>query len=216
MPSVTAKRPLIALALIAATAVAAFALPKPKYQSPDVLAGLRVPDEFGYWKSRDVSGEIDVRDKRYAFLSSVFARQYVNDLGESLLFLIVDAGNFHHPKVCFGSSGFAVHPQEDIEVQSAGRTYRAKALFMDKGRESVLVVYWMTVDGKLIDWTEQKVREFVYSLLGKPRVGLMGRLDISTSAANLDGARSTARTFMRQLGEKLRPEDAAQLLGPVS
>ena len=207
------RRPLTALIFIGITALAAFAVPKPKYQSPDVLSKLSIPTEFGYWKSRDVSSQLNVRDKRFAFLSRVFARQYVNDLGESLLFLIVDAGNFHHPKVCFGSSGFQVTPQEDLEIQTAGRTLRAKVLFMEKGADDVLVVYWMCLDGKLIDWNEQKAKEFVYSVLGKPRVGLMGRLDIPTNAANKEGAKQTAKAFLKSLGQEIKPDDTGKLFG---
>lgn len=44
----------------------------------------------------------------YNFISRIFARQYQNITrpGEVLSFIVLDAGNFHYPKVCFTGAGF--------------------------------------------------------------------------------------------------------------
>lgn len=190
-----------------------YSIPRTQYQSPDFLSKLTVPSSMGSWISRDVSSAFQAGDKRYFFISKIFARQYVNDLRESVLFLILDAGNFHHPKVCFESSGYTVKPLEDITLDTAGRTFKAHALHMEKGRESVLVIYWMCIDKRPVGWIEQKFIQFFYSMAHKQKIGLMGRLEVPVPTGNIPNALSLAQHFIRQIGPGIPKDQADYLFG---
>jgi len=96
------------VAVIGIAILIAFALPKPKYQGLNILKQINIPTEFGQWSGKDVAQDLNINDDRYKFISDIFARTYTNKEGASLLFLILDAGNFHNPKVCFGSSGYTI------------------------------------------------------------------------------------------------------------
>ena len=199
--------------LVAATGFFCYAFPRTQYKSPDALSKIRIPDHFGYWQSRDVTRKLNLNDVRYNFMNGVTAREFANDLGEHFLFLVLDAGNFHHPRVCFSGSGYDIKQLKDIEAETPERRLKAKALFMDKGRESLLVVYWITINQKPVDWTTQKIDELYYSLFNKEKIGLMGRLDIPTSKESLAQAIGTAEGFLKALSRNMAPEDADYLFG---
>ncbi len=207
---------LLLIAILVASGVLCYAFPKNQYKSQDILKQLDIPESIPYWQSRDVVEELNLKDARYNFVNRIFARQYMNDLGEDFLFLIFDAGNFHHPKICFTNAGFKVEPQKDIEIETPANKFRAKALFMDKGRDSVLVVYWICINKKTVDWTQQKIDEFIYSLFNKEKVGLMGRLEISTSKESLPHAVDMAKDFLKNFSRRMNAEDAAYLFGEKS
>lgn len=204
---------IIIIAALLITGFVCFALPKPKNESLNILPSMKIPESMKYWRSIDVSSRLNLQDSIYNFVSGVIARQYVSDLGDSLLLLVLDAGNFHHPKVCFKGSGFLPRPIDDIEMNAAGRKFKAHALFMGKGKESTLVVYWITINGKSVDWTEQKIKQLFYSMLNKKKIGLMGRLDIPARENNIESAVKLAQSFIRDLSQHLPAEQADYLFG---
>ena len=205
-----------AACLLGTTMLLSFAFPRVKYTGTDMLSLLQVPSQVKSWNSRDVSDTFDLKDTRYNFINSVFARQYVSDSGESLFFIILDASNFHHPQICFGSSGYAVKPAGDLEMNANGRRFKAHALFMKKKQGSMLVVYWISIDKKTVDWTEQKLSQFFFSLFNKKKVGLMGRLDIPASEENIQNALRFAKDFISDVSRNMQPEDADYLFGAAS
>ena len=101
--------------LLLATIMVSFGLPKPKYVSPNILGKLDIPYSLSDWRSEDAGQTINQQkgDDRYNFISEIFARIYGTNHRESLLFIVLDAGNFHHPKVCFGSSGYQIKELAD-------------------------------------------------------------------------------------------------------
>lgn len=89
------------------TLVISFALPRSKYQGTSILQNLNVPFSLPNWKSIDYSANLSkTKDDRFNFLNDAFARIYGTREGRSLLLLVLDAGNFHHPQLCYKSSGF--------------------------------------------------------------------------------------------------------------
>ncbi|MFH0985869.1 MAG: exosortase C-terminal domain/associated protein EpsI [Candidatus Omnitrophota bacterium] len=206
-------RYLLILACLVVTLALSYALPRTQYKSPDFLSKLTIPAEMSSWRSRDVSGAFQAGDKRYFFINKIFARQYANDLGETLLFLVLDAGNFHHPKVCFGSSGYTVKPLEDITLEAAGHPFKAHVLHMEKGRESVLVIYWMTIDKHPVGWIGQKFIQFFYSMAHKQKIGLMGRLEVPVPTGDVQNALGLAQHFIRQISPGLPADQADYLFG---
>ncbi|MFA6143090.1 MAG: exosortase C-terminal domain/associated protein EpsI [Candidatus Omnitrophota bacterium] len=207
------KKQIIIIILIIATIVISYALPKVKYTSPNIIPTLDIPSVTREWQGRDVSKELNLRDEKYNFISDVFARNYVNKYGEGLVFLMLDAGNFHNPKVCFGSSGYGIKELDDIELKAAGRTFKAHAVYMYKGNSGSLLVYWIAIDKKLVNWTEQKILQLAYSMFNKEKVGLMVRLDIPTQEGKIENSIELAKDFVEAISQKIPPEQSDYIFG---
>jgi len=204
------------LLLLALTMVVAFALPKWKYKGADTLSQVNIPAAMTGWQSMDVSGSMKSKmedQEVYNFVGDVFARVYGNFLGERLLLLVLDAGNFHNPKVCYGSSGYKITELDDIELTAGGKTFKAHALSMDKGGEGLTMVYWICIDKKIVGWTEQKFIELWSSIFQKKKAGLMVRLDIPTRKGGTDTALRLAKDFVKDLSRNLTPEQSEYLFG---
>lgn len=215
------KKTAITIILITATILVSFALPKPKYKSPEIFSKLNIPAEFSGWTSTDVSKQIGLGEGLYNFVSEVFARQYTRRLfylltgkkEESLAFLILDAGNFHNPKVCYGASGFDTRELPDIEFNAAGRKIKANAVYFEKGGRGTIIIYWICIDKKQVDWTGQKFIELWYTLFQKQKVGLMVRIDVPATLQTPDKSIDLAKQFVSEVASKLTPEDADYLFG---
>lgn len=204
----------IVIGLLLVTGFIAYGLPKVKYTSPDTLSKLTIPYRPAGWLSKDSSHTLDLRDLRYNFISKVFARTYINRYGEGLLFLILDAGNFHHPKVCFGSSGAKVMDIPDKEFRVGGRKITAHVLYSQKPGESQLLVYWICIDKKLTDWTGQKVSQLYYSMFNKQKVGFMVRLDIPCATPDrIENCLNLAQEFITAVYAELPQEQREYIFG---
>jgi len=201
--------------LLLATIVVCFALPKPRYESPDIIGALDIPESTRDWRSKDMAKTLNLQqDDRYAFVSDVFARQYGTRYGESLLFLVLDAGNFHHPKVCFGSSGFKISDLEDTPLTTTkGRTFKAKTLFAKKGAGGTVIIYWMVINKEQVSWTEQKFQQLWYQLFNKEKIGVMGRVDIPIEGDNTQLAVNLAQKFIRDISRVIPEDDAGYMFG---
>lgn len=206
-------RPILISFFIGLTIIYSYFVPITKIQSPDILSGLRIPESTQYWQSRDASGEINIQDERYKFLNRVIARQYMNDLGEGLLLLVVDSVNFHHPRNCFLASGFNVRTLENVSMEAARRRFKAQALYMSKEGQATLVVYWMCVDKKIVGWTGQKFRQLFYALFLKEKIGLMTRLDIPVRGERIADAVKLAQDFVKAIGNGVPQEQQDYLFG---
>lgn len=205
-------RSVIVSLLILLTAIYCFSLPKTKYQSPDILNDLEIPVDLYNWNGRDVD-DFNSKDDRYNFISDILARQYVNRYRESLMFLVLDAGNFHNPKVCYGSSGYSVSEVDMEEMTFNDRSILPYGLLMEKGGHRTLLVYWLVINKKLHNWTEQKFTELWYSLIGKKKVGLMVRMEIPVGRFGIQGAKNISRRFLKDLSRQLSEEDQNYLFG---
>lgn len=206
------KAAVIACLLILVTAVS-FGMPKVKYKSPEIISKLKIPLYLNNWRGQDISGKLSLGDERYNFISEVFARAYTNKYGESLLFLILDAGNFHDPKVCFGSAGYKNKDLTDTEFKVNNHIVRASTVFFEKKDGNYLVIYWICVDKKRIDWTRQKIIQLFYSLFNKEKIGLMVRLDIPIYADKTDNAVKLAREFIDEIAVYIPSNQAEYIFG---
>ncbi|MFA5339239.1 MAG: exosortase C-terminal domain/associated protein EpsI [Candidatus Omnitrophota bacterium] len=213
------SKAIIVITLIGLTMLVSFALPRPKYESPDILSKLEIPASFGAWRSRDASSQVQTGGDVYNFVSRVFAREYARpayisllDKGyEGLLFLILGAGNFHNPKVCYGSSGYKTTDLPDIEFDANGHRFKASAVFFDRPGKSVVITYWIVIDKKQAGWGQQKIIELWSSLLGKKKAGFMCRIDIPATADTTDKAVNLAKSFISAIAPFI-PQDQAEYL----
>lgn len=201
------------IVLLLLTIVYCFFVPKPKYKSPQIIPQLKIPFTPEGWISKDVSKDINLEDERYNFVSDVFARLYVNDKKESLLFLLLDAGNFHHPKICFGSSGFTIRELNGPILSLEDRPLRPHALYAEKGNDKFVIIFWMCIDKQPVDWTGQKLNQLLFSLFNKQKIGLMGRLDIPLKTDNIDYAFNLAQEFFNDLRKEILPGQLDYIFG---
>ena len=210
MPKIKA---VLALAVLLTALGPAFLLPKPRYSGVGILEKLDIPAAMTGWLSSDLSGEINLMDERYRFVSGAFAREYVNRYNESLFLIVLDAGNFHNPKVCFRMSGAVARELPGTVFAVKGRMVPARVVYTEARGRGTLIVYWMCVDGKLIDWAGQKFKELQYAFLNKKKAGLMVRMDIPVTADTVDLSLKLAGEFLRDLSNSLDDEQAGYLFG---
>ena len=203
--------------LLLVTIGASFGIPKTKYVSSDVLGGLNMPLSLRDWRSEDAGKTINEQkdDDRYNFISEIFARVYGTKYKESLLFIVLDAGNFHHPKVCFGSSGYKIKELPDTRLTTPKGNLKAKTLLALRGEsdEGFVLVYWIVINSKQVDWTEQKIKQFWFSLLNQQKDGLMMRMDIPVVDGNADAAVKLAQKFIEDISDSMSDEDLGFVFG---
>ncbi len=186
---------------------------KPVSEEQTILSTLNLPHRLSDWKSEPMPKEMSARDDRYTFINDIFARIYGNRNGQSLLLLVLDAGNFHHPKVCFGSSGFNIKELPDTAFDIGSLQFKAKTLAMKKDAQNYLIIYWICIDKNRVDWTEQKLQQLWFSLWNKQKTGLMVRMDIPVKDDNSDESVKKAQTFIRDFAGALSQEQREYIFG---
>ena len=88
---------------------------KTKYVSQDILSRLEIPYEIREWKGKDVLDDWNLDDNTYKLIEHSINREYKNKNEENIYFTVVDAGNFHNPKICANCSGFKTKDRENAE-----------------------------------------------------------------------------------------------------
>jgi len=206
-------RLVIAILLVMAGIFVSYALPKRKYKSLDILSKVQMPVRVSGWQSRDASQQFNPNDLRYNFIQRMLARVYWNKYGENVIFMILDAGNFHNPKVCYGSAGYAFKDLPQLEFEVKGRRFKAVTVLFNKDKEQILVVYWLVINKKVVDWTKQKLIELWYSLTGKRKAGLMVRLEIPVISGRVEEELKLAKEFIADIAERFSDEELEYVFG---
>lgn len=212
---------LIVIILLLSAIVLSFTLPKgTKYVGTNFISQLELPYIMTDWQGKDVSSNLNINlgADVYDFLSEILAYQYVKKDGKSLLFILLDAGNFHYPNVCLNMSGFQVRELDKTELHASGRTFKAHTIYSEKvrGNKKYLTLYWIVIDKEPVpNWVEQKVKQLYFSLFNKKRVGLMARLDIPIKEDNIEDGITLAKRFVSDLSQKLPPEQADYIFGEI-
>lgn len=199
--------------LLLTTVTYCFSTARAKYVSTDILSQLEIPLEISGWQGKNTEQELDLEEDKYHFISNIFDREYVNKDGKNLYWLILDAGNFHNPKVCSNSAGFKVRELNTIDFSVFNRTLTANCLYLEKDAEGYLMVYWMCIDKNIVDWTGQKIGELWYSLLNKKKAGLMIRFDIPCTEDSIESALTLVKEFMVDLHGVIPPGQLEYIFG---
>lgn len=210
------KKLLLVIILLLLAILISYSLPKAKYTGTGFISTLEIPKSVSDWMGKDVTTDVGLtlNESKYDFVSEAVAYQYVNKKGESLLFIILDAGNFHHPKVCFTAAGFKIKELPDTEFSISDRTLKTHSLFTERGRDNFLSYYWIVIDKDVAhEWIEQKYKQFLFSLFGKKRVGLMVRVDIPTKEEDIDDAMMVAKKFIYDISREIQPKNVDFLFG---
>ena len=190
--------------ILGASIVYVYFAPKAKYQGKSVTAGVldSFPLKLQQWQGQDIRDQsLDLDDKIYSFISRIFARQYTNRESppKSLALVVLDAGNFHYPKVCFAGAGFETEelPQRELSLESG--KLKVHLMLSTKKTYGILSIYWICIDKEIIPtWAEQKLKQLYYSLFNKERVGLMVRVDIPV-IGDIDNSLAIAEDFLNDL-----------------
>ncbi|MDN3515613.1 MAG: EpsI family protein [Candidatus Brocadia sp.] len=206
----------IIIALLLSAIIYCFGFPKVKYVSVNMLSRLNIPFEINGWQGRDMDQEWNIEAEEYNFISQALDREYVNVDGKNIFLLILDAGNFHNPKVCSNSSGFTVRELHDSEFQMLNRTVKAHTLYIKKGDEGFLISYWICIDKNIVDWTGQKIRQLWFSLIGKKRAGLMIRLDVPANEDAIEDALRLSKEFVADLAQTIPQDQVGYIFGNPS
>ena len=207
---------LTVIILLALTILISYSLPKAKYTGTGFISELKIPKSISGWTGKDVTQEVglNLNEDKYNFVSGALAYQYENKEGKRLLFIILDAGNFHHPKVCFTGAGFKIKELPDTEFHLQDHTLKTHTLFTERGRDNNLSFYWIVIDKDVAhEWIEQKAKQLFFSVFGKKRVGLMVRVDIPAREENIDDAMILAKQFIYELSLAIQPEQIVYLFG---
>ena len=187
-----------------------------KYIGTNFISGIDIPLFFSAWQGTNVSNALNINTANadFNFINQALAHNYINREGQNLLLIILDAGNFHHPKVCFTGAGYNITELPDSEFQFSERSLKAHTLFIERGKDSFLSFYWIVIDKSVAhEWIEQKFKQLFYSLFNKKRIGLMIRMDIPAKQKDINNASIMARQFLTDLSHDLKPEDADYILG---
>jgi len=202
--------------LLFSSVVISYSVPRATYVGSDIISKIDVPLKVNNWQGRDVSDQLklDINIDTNKFISEAKIIQYVNNQRDKLHFIILDAGNFHHPNVCFTAAGYEIKELDDTEFTLSGRTIRAKALYTEKNQEFAVSLYWIIIDKKITyNWIEQKMKQLYFSMFNKDRIGLMVRFDIAIDKNNIDTGIIKAKQFIHDLNQSLSPERAEYLFG---
>jgi len=206
----------IVILLLLSTIMLSFTLPRARYVGTGFISSLEIPYLISDWHGKNITEKLNLDFEKdwNKFISEALAYEYVNKKGEKILFIILDAGNFHHPNVCFTSAGFSIKELDDIKFHVLDRTFNVHSVYTERGTESFLSFYWISIDKKIVhEWVEQKMKQLYFSLFNKKRVGLMVRIDIPAKEEDIENALIVARQFIRDLGYSLPPEKVEYLFG---
>lgn len=206
----------IVVIILLMTILVTHSIPQAKYVGTNFISGMDVPLTIAAWQGTDVSKALNINTANadFNFIDQALAHNYVNRGGQSLLLIILDAGNFHHPKVCFTGAGYNIRELPDSEFQLSERSLKAHRLFIERGKDSFLSFYWIVIDKSVAhEWIEQKFKQLFYSLFNKKRIGLMIRMDIPAKEKDINNASIMAKEFVNDLRLSLKPEEADYILG---
>ncbi len=207
---------IIVIIILLLVILVSYTVPRAKYIGTNFISNLEVPFTFFDWKGKDVSETLNVSaaNTNFNFINEALAYQYVNSYRQNLIFIILDAGNFHHPKVCFTGAGYKIKELTDTEFNFSGQTLKAHTLFTTRDNINSLSFYWIVIDRNVAhEWIEQKYKQLFHSLFNKKRVGLMVRIDIPTKEDNIEEAMVTAKKFVNDLSQSLQPGQASYIFG---
>jgi len=213
------QKSIIVIAILILTVVLTYTLPRARYRGSGFISGLNLPVNLNGWQGRDITDHLNLNfDKNWnKFISEALVYTYKHENGSRLVFIILDAGNFHHPNVCFTASGYEIQEMDDTIFSLDTRSIKAHTLLTERKDQKNVSFYWIIIDGQVVEnWVGQKIRQLYYSLFNRKRVGLMVRIDIPTLTQDVAVARNVAQQFISELSRKIEKEKADFIFGRKS
>ncbi len=201
---------------------------KTKYVSQDILSRLEIPYEIREWKGKDVVEDWNLDDNTYKLIEHSINREYKNKNDENIYFTVVDAGNFHNPKICANCSGFKTKDRENAEfhiissAQAESSALKARAFYAYKevgnnanNYDGYLITYWVCINKKHANWLEEKVKELWFAFFNNERINLMVRVDVPCKEGGIETALQLAGKFITDLSRTIPLETSEYLFGKL-
>lgn len=208
----------IVLILLLCSVAISYSIPRETYIGSDIISKINVPIKINEWQGEDVSNQLklDMTIDTNKFIFETKIIQYINNQGDRLNLIILDASNFHHPNVCFTAAGYEIKELDDTTITLPGQIIQAKTLYTEKNKQSTVSLYWIVIDKKITyNWIEQKIKQLYFSMFNKKRIGLMVRFDLTTDKENIDSAIKTVKQFIIGLNHTLSAEKSEYLFGKI-
>ena len=202
----------VVICLLIGAAIYSFAFPKPKYKGINSFSELAIPYTIKDWQGTDVVLKENLNETKYNFINQVFKRKYINKENKIYLTLL-NAGNFHNPKVCSSSAGFEIKEVDNISFNMSNRTFKIDCLYAKNSSYGYLICYWICIDKNIVGWTKQKIIELYYTLINKNKMGLMIRLDVPCKEENIVEASMLVKMFVEDLFQSIPMVQAEYLFG---
>ncbi len=199
--------------ILLAVLIYSFGFSKPKYESANILSQLQIPYDIGEWRGEDTDQSWSLDDERFNFISGMLQRKYNKANDQSVFLTILDAGNFHNPKVCSNSSGYKVKELNDLNLILLNRNLKAHAIYADKENEGYLIIYWICINKEIVNWTEQKIKQLWFSLTNKKNAGLMIRFDVPCDENSILDSLNLCEEFILNLSRTLSLDEAEYIIG---
>ncbi len=212
----SSKKYLTVIIILLSCIITAYAMPRAQYKGTGFISGIDIPYKMNNWTGRDITDQLNLDfDKNWnKFISEAKIIEYISKSGQKATMIILDAGNFHHPNVCFTASGYTIKELKDQELNVSGRKIKAHTLFTEKGKIKNISIYWIIIDKNIVhEWIEQKIKQLYFSLFNRERVGLMVRFDIPTDENNIQGSIDIAQQFISELSQAIQPKYADYICG---
>ena len=199
---------------------------KTKYVSHEILSRLEIPYEIREWKGKDVVEDWNLDSNTYKLIEHSINREYKNKNEENIYFTVVDAGNFHNPKICANCSGFKIKDIENAEfriispAQTESRALKARAFYAYKEvvdnaniYEGYLITYWVCINKEHANWLEEKVKELWFTFFNNARINLMIRVDVPCEEGDIETALQLAGKFITDLARTVPLETSEYIFG---
>ncbi|HPS20790.1 MAG TPA: exosortase-associated EpsI family protein [Candidatus Omnitrophota bacterium] len=196
-----------------------YCTPKWKYEGKEVVLSVmqNVPDIFGRWRGRNVDSGVNDENPIYNFISKISSKFYY-DLylpERGVMFTLLDAGNFHYPKICMRGGGKETTDFAPRTINVGGKEITVQMVLAEDPKDKKsgnLTVYWISIDKKPVkEWIQHKLHQLVYSLFNRKSVGLMVRADIRCTRDNVDDGVKYVEKFFNDLYKDL-PQDSREYI----
>jgi EpsI family protein len=162
---------------------------------PGAVTGYTVRDEYIPPQSLIVLGA-----------DTTIARTYTDGSGEQIELFIgyfaaqQERSQIHSPKHCYPGSGWDILAEGSLMVRLPGRSEPARRLVISDGIESRFVVYWFTMQGRVIpDEFALKWNQMSSALLGRPQSAAFVRFSIEQRAGREEEAQRRLVTFIERI-----------------
>jgi EpsI family protein len=190
--------------------------------APRYLLEEIVPKQFGPWRELPDSGAQVVNPQAKELLDKLYSqtltRTYVNASGYRIMLSLAygddqrGALQAHKPEVCYPAQGFALHSNQQSQVNTPFGSIAARRLNTSMGARKEPITYWFTVgDTAIQNKLQQRMVEVRLGLTGQIPDGLLFR--VSSIDDSPQRAYELQDAFVSALLGSVNPRDRVRLSG---
>jgi EpsI family protein len=205
---------LIIIAIIFITILVSFYSPKIRYQSFDILEYINMPLSIGNWLGKELPNKDEEEKKAFTYINKSKQYYFWKKDGSEIYFSLLNAENFHDPKVCYTGIGYKPRYEGTHKINlSKSTTLQFDTYLMLKKNNTLLTTYWMCINGKNVNWLELKLNKRIYALTNKESINVLTRIDVPTNPKNTEKALAVTKDFLRDLYRILDKNKSVYVFG---